>query len=246
MRTHKTTPEIVIINTDPAATSVSTPYEAPGWVRAMQRFADYLVCDFLGGPRPWKFAWVINFQKAGTFVFLLALIIYYRNTSTAVWIYTAMQGSYGLVWILKDTAFPDPNWQRRITVGGGINAFLGVLGWYWVFGWLLISGVSQPNYPLPDFVWYCLCISLCITGSAIMIAADAQKYFTLRVQRGLITDGMHRYVRHPNDHDLRQLRDDGLALAALCRSCLDLARDIRRQYDNERSQYVALSRMGVV
>ena len=35
-------------------------------------------------------------------------------------------------------------------------------------------------------------------GSVIMIAADAQKYFTLQIQRGLITDGMHRYVRHPN------------------------------------------------
>ena len=31
-----------------------------------------------------------------------------------------------------------------------------------------------------------------------MIAADAQKFYTLRVKRGLITDGMHRYVRHPN------------------------------------------------
>ena len=41
----------------------------------MRRFTDYLVCDFMGGPRPWKFAWVINFQKAGTFVFLLALIV---------------------------------------------------------------------------------------------------------------------------------------------------------------------------
>ena len=27
---------------------------------------------------------------------------------------------------------------------------------------------------------------------------DAQKYFTLRLRRGLITDGMFRYVRHPN------------------------------------------------
>ncbi len=45
----------------------------------MRRFTDYLVCDFLGGPRPWKFAWVINFQKAGTFVFLLGLIACYRN-----------------------------------------------------------------------------------------------------------------------------------------------------------------------
>jgi hypothetical protein len=132
------------MNTNPAATDLTTPYEAPGWARAMRRFTDYLVCDFLGGPRPWKFAWVINFQKAGTFVFLLALIAYYNNTSTAAWVYTAMQGSYGLVWILKDMAFPDPNWQRRITIGGGIMAFGGVLGWYWVFGWLLVSGVSQP------------------------------------------------------------------------------------------------------
>ncbi|MDH3820317.1 MAG: DUF1295 domain-containing protein [Gammaproteobacteria bacterium] len=175
-----------------------TPYDAPRWARSVRRFTDHLVCDFLGGPRPWKFAWVINFQKAGTFVFLLALIAWYGNTSPNVWIYTAMQGSYGLVWILKDVAFPDPNWQRRITIAGGINAFLGALGWYWVFGWLLVSGVSQPDYPLPDFAWYCVCISLCIVGCAIMTAADAQKYFTLRIKRGLITDGVHRYVRHPN------------------------------------------------
>jgi protein-S-isoprenylcysteine O-methyltransferase Ste14 len=31
-----------------------------------------------------------------------------------------------------------------------------------------------------------------------MIAADAQKYFTLRLERRLITDGMYRYIRHPN------------------------------------------------
>jgi hypothetical protein len=31
-----------------------------------------------------------------------------------------------------------------------------------------------------------------------MIAADAQKYFALRLQPGLITDGMFRSVRHPN------------------------------------------------
>ena len=186
------------MSTDSAATDTPTPYEAPDWARTMRRFTDFLVSDFLGGPRPWKFAWVINFQKTGTFVFLLALMAYYDNTSTVAWVYTAMQGSYGLVWILKDTAFPDPGWQRRITIGGGISAFAAVLGWYWAFGWLLISGTSTPDYPLPEGAWFCLCISLCITGCAVMIAADAQKYFTLRVQRGLITDGMHRYVRHPN------------------------------------------------
>jgi protein-S-isoprenylcysteine O-methyltransferase Ste14 len=171
---------------------------APVWALVMRKFTDYLSKDFLGGPRPWKFAWIINFQKGGSFFFFGFLIWYYQNSSTAAWVYLALHGSYGLVWLIKDLAFPDPGWQIRITIGAGINAFLAVLGLYWVFGWLLISRTSQPVYPLPEAVWFALCVSLCLLGSVIMIAADAQKFFTLRVQRGLITDGMHRWVRHPN------------------------------------------------
>ena len=186
------------MTTADSAAIASLPANAPAWAVATRRVTNYVVEDFLGGPRPWKFSWVINFQKAGTFFFLGALIAYYQNFSITAWIYLALHGSYGLVWILKDVAFPDPNWQKKITIGGGINAFLGVLGWYWVFGWLLISGTVQPDYPLSEYAWYCLCITLCMLGSVIMIAADAQKFFTLRVKRGLITDGMHRYIRHPN------------------------------------------------
>ena len=31
-----------------------------------------------------------------------------------------------------------------------------------------------------------------------MIASDAQKHFTLRFKRDLITNGMYRIIRHPN------------------------------------------------
>ncbi len=181
---------------DSLNTTTATP--APAWAQAMRRFTDYLSKDFLGGPRPWKFAWVINFQKAGSFFFFAYLMWHYQNNTTAAWVYLALHGSYGLVWIIKDVSFPDPNWQMKITIGGGINAFVSVLGLYWLIGWLLISGTSQPTYPLPDVAWFGLCITLCILGSVIMIAADAQKYYTLRLQRGLITDGMHRHIRHPN------------------------------------------------
>ena len=40
----------------------------------MRRWTDYFVKEF-GGSRSWKFAWVINFQKTGTFpipAFLIA------------------------------------------------------------------------------------------------------------------------------------------------------------------------------
>lgn len=176
---------------------------APTWALRMRKLTDWLVNDCGGGPRPWKFSWVINFQKGGTFVFMALLMGYYADktpwaTSTAAWVYLALHGSYGLVWLIKDLSFPDPNWQKRITILGGINAFVGVLGQYWLFGWLLISGRAAPDYPLPEPVWFALAITLCILGCVVMTAADAQKFFTLRVQRGLITDGMHRTIRHPN------------------------------------------------
>lgn len=174
------------------------PARPPAWAAALRRITTWLSQDCGGGPRPWKLAWVINFQKGGTFLFLGALMAYYQNTSPAAWLFLALHGTYGLVWLFKDLAFPDPSWQTRVTILGGLNAFLFVLAPYWTFGWLLISGTAQPDYPLPDYAWYCLCASLCMLGSVIMIAADAQKYFTLRLQPGLITDGVHRYIRHPN------------------------------------------------
>ncbi len=171
---------------------------APAWAVRMRRLSTWISQDCGGGPRPWKLAWVVNFQKCGTFLFLGALMAYYGNSTPAAWIYLAMHGTYGLVWLMKDLSFPDQSWQTRVTILGGINAFLFVLAPYWAFGWLLISGTVQPDYPLPDNVWFCLCISLCLFGTALMIAADAQKFYTLRVKRGLITDGVHRYIRHPN------------------------------------------------
>jgi protein-S-isoprenylcysteine O-methyltransferase Ste14 len=141
---------------------------------------------------------VINFQKTGTFPILAFLIAWYHNIMTAAWIYLGMQCTYGLVWLIKDLTFPDPNFHKRVTIGAGMVGFCSVLAWYWVFGWLLISGVSRPSYPLPDYIWFCLCVSLCILGCVVMIATDAQKYFTLRIKRGLITDGMYRFIRHPN------------------------------------------------
>ena len=166
--------------------SQSIAANAPAWAVTMRRFNNRLMYDLGGGPRPWKFAWIINFQKGGTFLFLGLLMWLYAPytaaaTSPAAWTYLALHGS----------------WQHRITIGGGLFALFG-LAMYWSFGWLLISGTAAPQYPLPEPAWLALCISLVITGSAIMIAADAQKYYTLRLQRGLIRDGVHRYIRHPN------------------------------------------------
>jgi protein-S-isoprenylcysteine O-methyltransferase Ste14 len=167
-------------------------------MRELKKLADDLTTDFLGGPKPWKLSWVINFQKGATFLFLGVLMWWYQNTTTAAWIYLALHGTYGLVWLLKDLNFPDPGWQKKVTIAGGLMAFFAVLLWYWVIGWLLISQPMMPDYPLAQPVWFALCISLCVLGCVIMIAADAQKYYTLKYRKELITEGIHSRIRHPN------------------------------------------------
>ena len=166
--------------------------------RSLKQWTQYLTEDLFGGPKLWKLSWVINFQKAGTLFFVLTLMLFYDNFRVESWLYLALHGGYGLVWLIKDLCFPDTAWQKRVTLAGGLVAFFGVLFWYWVMAWLLVSQPIRPDYPLNDSIWYALCVMLCFLGCVIMVIADAQKFYTLRVKKGLITDGIHKYIRHPN------------------------------------------------
>ncbi len=170
---------------------------APALVRKVAALNRYLSEDFLGGPRPLKLSWVINAQKAGTLPFVLFLMWHYGNHSPAAWVYLGLHGSYGLVWLLKHFAFRDASWEKRVTLGGAVMTWLMVLGLYWIAPFLLVSGILGARaWPSNGIMGICILIHT--LGVVIMIASDAQKHFTLRVKRGLITDGMFRYIRHPN------------------------------------------------
>lgn len=176
----------------------SAKKKVPAWVAFMQWLTKALSEDFLGGPKIIKFAWVVNFQKGGTFLFVGLLMWYYQNFSTAAWIYLALHGTYGLCWLLKDLVFPDHNWEKMITFGGAFMAFAAVLGPYWAIPFLLISDVLGPNHPDPSNALLATCVILHTLGVVIMMTADIQKYYTLKYKRGLITEGMFKYIRHPN------------------------------------------------
>lgn len=153
----------------------------------------YLSEDLLGGPRPWSMHHVINIQKGGTLVFVLGLMLWYDTWSLGAWAYLALHGSYGLCWLLKEAIFPDPGWRKPVTVAGGLASWALVLGPYWLAPWLLISQDVQvtPAHAAGATILYAL-------GLALMIGADAQKYFVLRARRGLITDGFFARTRNPN------------------------------------------------
>ena len=162
------------------------------------RFTAFMTERFLGGPQVLKFSWVINFQKTGTFFYILLLMNYYQNFSLAACVYLALHGMYGFCWMLKHFAFPDRSWEKKITIGGGLMAFVLVLGLYWVFPYLLISGILGPDQKMASLTILTAAISLHTLGVVIMMTADCQKYFTLKHHQGLIREGLFKYIRHPN------------------------------------------------
>ncbi len=162
-------------------------------LRRWIQLKDHLSQDVGGGPRPWKFAWVINAQK-GLMMPWVALLMYsYDVWTPTAWTYLALHGTYGLCWLLKDRVLPDPGWEKWITVPAGLFSWLAVLGPYAAFPWILVStGYEAPTWLLA------VATILHTLGVVVMMGADAQKFFVLKVKRGLITDGFFARVRHPN------------------------------------------------
>lgn len=139
-----------------------------------------------------KIKHVINLHKGLTFLVVLALMVAYQNFTIGPWVYLALHGTYGLMWLLKDGIYPDKQWEQEITVGMGIFNFGGLL-LYWVAPFILISSGSEPPLPL-----IAAAISLNIMGVFLHYGSDAQKYYTLKYHPGLITEGFFARCRNTN------------------------------------------------
>jgi protein-S-isoprenylcysteine O-methyltransferase Ste14 len=182
-------------NSNPAAAAPAASMKKDvSWVvKQWSRFSSYLSNDFLGGPKCVNLAHVINLQKGGTLLLCIALMANFDNFSPTAITYTALHGSYGLCWLLKEVVFPDPKWQVKITVGGAINAVLLVLGPYWFMPCHTIANRVEQSPLL-----LCTATIVYVIGLFLMIGSDCQKFFVLRERKGLITDGFFRRIRHPN------------------------------------------------
>lgn len=139
-----------------------------------------------------KIKHAINLHKGLTAVVVLGLMVAYDNFAIAPWIYLALHGTYGFLWLLKDQIYPDKQWEEELPLPLGIATFL-ILGSYWVAPWLLISrGVAVPVGAIAAAVF------LNILGVFLHYSSDAQKYYTLKYQKGLITEGFFARCRNTN------------------------------------------------
>lgn len=134
----------------------------------------------------------INLHKGLTAVFILALMLVYDNFTLGAWVYLALHGTYGILWLLKDRIYPDRQWEQEIPLQIGVVAFLS-LGLYWVAPYLLISRDVEISFPL-----IAIAITLNLLGVFLHYSSDAQKYYTLKYHQGLITEGFFARSRNTN------------------------------------------------
>lgn len=140
-----------------------------------------------------KIATFINAHKILVTPSIVAMMWAYRNGSTDAFLYLALHGTYTLLWLMKYAIYPDRSFEERLPVWMGIAFVFLPLQAYLLAPYLLISRhVANPPYVLGAVV------AIYTIGIFLHYVSDAQKYFTLRERRGLITDGFFRRVRNPN------------------------------------------------
>lgn len=139
-----------------------------------------------------KIKHAINLHKGLTPIVVLSLMTAYNNFTVAAFIYLALHGGYGILWLLKDRFYPDKQWEQDLPVATGIFTFV-VVGLYWIAPFILISSGSQPSAVLISSA-----VFINLLGIFLHYGSDAQKYFTLKYKTGLIAEGFFARSRNPN------------------------------------------------
>ncbi len=136
----------------------------------------------------------IDANKAMTFLVVLVMMaVYGQWDNPTVWIYLALHGSYGLLWVTKSRVFPDKQWEEAIPLWRGVVTYLGLCT-YWVAPYLIVSRNLQDPWWLLSF-----CTALYAAGVFLHYASDMQKYISLELRPNrLITSGLWSLVRNPN------------------------------------------------
>lgn len=174
--------------------------------RLLSEVMNLIMYDFPIGPKCIKVAHVINVQKVGMPFFLAFMAYTHGNNSEAMWTYSIMHGSYGLLWFMKHCSFPDQTFEQYQTIGSA--AFLCVLlGAYCVPAYLLSTGqcynfdAESEQWEEPTKLRRYGSMSMYIIGICLTLVSDCQKTMTLtHVSKRpyLISSGLFASSRSPN------------------------------------------------
>lgn len=141
-----------------------------------------------------KQRYVVDTHKFLTpFVVLALMAAYGRWDNPTAWLYLALHGTYGMIWLVKSQVFPDKRWEQPVGLPWAAGMFF-TLALYWIAPWIIVAlNVQAPT-------WYAAgCTALYSVGIFLHFASDMQKHTAMQLRPGLlITDGLWAWVRNPN------------------------------------------------
>ncbi len=140
-----------------------------------------------------KVGTAINIHKALVTPVVLGLMWFFNNWSTEAFIYLAIHGSYSILWLIKDTIYPDKRFDEKMPAPIAIIFVFIPLAGYYIAPYLLISRHVTLTPPLIGLI-----LVFYIFGIFLHYVSDAQKHYTLQQKKGLIEDGLFARTRNPN------------------------------------------------
>ncbi|HMB24659.1 MAG TPA: DUF1295 domain-containing protein [Anaerolineales bacterium] len=135
----------------------------------------------------------INLHKILVIPIVLGMMWYFGNWSVEAFVYLAMHGTYTILWLIKHNLFGDRRFEEKQPLWIGMLFIFLPLAGYYAAPYLLISR----HIVLPPYI-FGLTLFTYILGIFLHYVSDAQKYYTLQLRKGLITDGLFRRTRNPN------------------------------------------------
>ena len=176
-------------------------YKPGGLFDLLNRLNAWLCYWVPPGPQCVPMYLVVNLTKGTMLLYLFALMCYFDNFSTGAWVYLALHGNYGLVWLLKDLNFPNPGFTRPATVISGLLVPQAVLAPYYFIGYWMMSapphdveGMPSPQRSPSNERIFCA-IQLYCVGVVLMVLTDAQQYLVLAERRRLTQNGAGGIVK---------------------------------------------------
>ena len=139
-----------------------------------------------------KWRHFINLHKLLTAFVIWYLMYQYQVYTYTSYLYLGMHGSYRILWLMKELWYPDRSWMKPLSLLSCIGGFF-VMCAYWIAPFL----ICYRNHQASNMA--ILLSTMCFTfGLFFHFGSDCQKHFTLKLKKGLITDGFFSYTRNPN------------------------------------------------
>ena len=149
-----------------------------------------------------KQRYFIDSHKGLTPLFILLLIFYYSQwMNSYAFLYLALHGTYGVLWITKSNIFPDKQWEQKTTIWYGLVIWAG-LSLYWISPYIITSG--NHFFPIEvkfnmHAIYISVCVVIYIIGIFLHFTSDMQKYISLKLNPGtLIKTEMFEKSRNTN------------------------------------------------